>query len=293
MTLTVEKPAELVQHVGKELGPSDWMTVDQAIEEYLRMARTVFKSPSFPRRVLRLGSRTVFDGKALAGCLHGTVAQYLHDPDALLFETSDPQCRVAVLAATSAYADTSPHVFRNDLATPPFKIIDAALATSAMAGLFPAVSLGHPPIQFIDAGIAGYNNPTEVALYQAHSIWPNRDTIILSLGTGTQKIVDTTGRNHWGQFADLSQKLIESCEHVHDRLFRSQHPLSYFRFSVDRGLEEVGVKEWKEAGDDGRLAGITSAYLRKAEIDRHLNYCVQVVNSGGHTPGEWNLSLDF
>jgi acyl dehydratase len=31
MTLTVEKPAELVQHVGRELGPSDWMTVDQAI----------------------------------------------------------------------------------------------------------------------------------------------------------------------------------------------------------------------------------------------------------------------
>ena len=31
MTLTVEKPAELLQHVGKELGPSDWMTVDQAI----------------------------------------------------------------------------------------------------------------------------------------------------------------------------------------------------------------------------------------------------------------------
>ena len=31
MTLTVDKPAELQQHVGKELGPSDWMTVDQAI----------------------------------------------------------------------------------------------------------------------------------------------------------------------------------------------------------------------------------------------------------------------
>src|SRR2546426_10154420 len=31
MTLTVEKPAELLQHVGEELGPSDWMTVDQAI----------------------------------------------------------------------------------------------------------------------------------------------------------------------------------------------------------------------------------------------------------------------
>ena len=31
MSLTVEKPTELAQHIGKELGPSDWMTVDQAI----------------------------------------------------------------------------------------------------------------------------------------------------------------------------------------------------------------------------------------------------------------------
>jgi acyl dehydratase len=30
VTLTVETPAELVQHVGRELGPSEWVTVDQA-----------------------------------------------------------------------------------------------------------------------------------------------------------------------------------------------------------------------------------------------------------------------
>src|SRR5882724_6534973 len=114
-----------------------------------------------------------------------------------------------------------------------------------MASLLPAVSLGHPPIEFMDASIAGYNNPTKVALFQAHSIWPIRDTIILSLGTGTQKIVDTMGGNLWQQLAQLSQKLIESCEHVHDNLIRSQHLLSYFHFSVDHGLEEVGVEEWR------------------------------------------------
>jgi acyl dehydratase len=30
-TLTVESPQDLKQHVGKELGPSDWFTVDQAM----------------------------------------------------------------------------------------------------------------------------------------------------------------------------------------------------------------------------------------------------------------------
>jgi acyl dehydratase len=30
-TLTVERPEELLQHVGRELGPSEWMTVEQAM----------------------------------------------------------------------------------------------------------------------------------------------------------------------------------------------------------------------------------------------------------------------
>lgn len=31
MTLTVQSPHELLQHVGRELGPSDWITVEQSI----------------------------------------------------------------------------------------------------------------------------------------------------------------------------------------------------------------------------------------------------------------------
>jgi acyl dehydratase len=30
-TLTVEHPEELLQHIGRELGPSEWMTVEQAM----------------------------------------------------------------------------------------------------------------------------------------------------------------------------------------------------------------------------------------------------------------------
>jgi acyl dehydratase len=30
-TLTVDEPKDLKQHIGKELGPSEWMTVDQAM----------------------------------------------------------------------------------------------------------------------------------------------------------------------------------------------------------------------------------------------------------------------
>ena len=265
------------------------MTVDQAIEEYLRMARTVFKSPSFgSRRLLRWGSQTAFDGKALEKCLRGTVMKHLGDPDARLFEASEPPCRVAVLAARSAHADAPPHLFQNDVATPSFRIIDVALATSAAAGLFPTVSLSEPPI---DPGLAGYNNPTEVALSKAHETWPHRDTIVLSIGTGTQRIVDAAVGNHWGKLADLSQRLIESCKATHDRLIRSQDLLSYFRFSVDRGLDQVGMKEWKEA-EGRRLTGITSAYLGTAELARCLNLCVRVVHGDSDPLREQELNSD-
>ena len=30
-TLTVEYPKDLAQHIGKELGPSEWFTVDQGM----------------------------------------------------------------------------------------------------------------------------------------------------------------------------------------------------------------------------------------------------------------------
>jgi hypothetical protein len=168
-----------------------------------------------------------------------------------------------VLAATSANMDSPPHLFHMSSSTSLFKIIDVTRATSAMNGLFPAVSLSYPPIKFIDVGIAGYNNTTEVALSKAHNVWPDSATVVLSIGTDAQQIVDTTGSGHWRELADLSQRLTENCEAVHDHLLHGQNLLSYFHFNVDHDLGDVGVKEWKEAEDNGCLAGITSAYHRK------------------------------
>jgi hypothetical protein len=251
------------------------LTVDEAIDEYIRLADAVFQSPSWRRLSGLMPNHPLFDGKALEDHLYKTIAHRLGDREALVYDSTDPsRCRTAVLAATSANLDAPPYIFRSYHSYPQFTLVDAVRATSATTGLFPSVSLSHPPIKFIDAGAVGYNNPTEIALSEARDIWPTQPVdLVLSIGTGTQRIVEA-GR---GGLVKLTQRLIESCEFVHDRVCRRFGPTSYFRFSVDRGLENIGVEEWNEAGDQGRLAGVTSAYLRKAEASRQLTSCAQVL----------------
>jgi hypothetical protein len=91
------------------------------------MAKSAFKSSSLPTHLFsRPRSRSVFDGNALANHLCGVVARYIHDPDALFFETRNPRCRVAVLATISAHADAPPYIFQTDSPAPAFKAVDVS-----------------------------------------------------------------------------------------------------------------------------------------------------------------------
>jgi hypothetical protein len=250
------------------------LTIDEAIDDYIRMADAVFQSPSRLSHLLL--NHPLFDGKALEDHLRRTVYHRVGHPDKVLFfNPNTPECRTAVLAATSASLDAPPYIFRTYDPHSTFTLIEVARATSATTGLFPPVSLGHPAIKFIDAGVAGYNNPTETALSEAHHILPAQVAkLVLSIGTGTQRIVDA-GRNGLG-LVELSQQLIDSCESVHDRVCRHLGP-KYFRFSVDRGLEDMGSQPWNHTSGLGYLADITSAYLRKAECNRDVTSCAQMI----------------
>jgi hypothetical protein len=191
-----------------------------------------------------------------------------------------------VLAATTAHTDAPPHLFRtySESEDSSLKLVDVARATSASPGLSHAVSLGHPPIEYLDAGSVGYNNPTEIALEESHKIWPERKIdVLLSLGTGSQQIVDV-GRGE--NLTPISQRLVESCEAVHNRLLSSPNPLPYFRFSVDRGLDDIGVRKWSQTG---RLTNVTSGYLRAAKICSDLQLCVRAINGGSEPIGTWCL----
>jgi len=259
------------------------MTVDEAIDEYMRMAGTAFKPSTRVARALRR-SNALLNGRALERYIGDVARAFLSDRDASLQDSSsDPTvCRVAVLASISAHADAPPYVFRSYTTAQPasrFAIHEVARATVSTAGLFAAVALGTPPVQFIDAGLVGYNNPAEIALQEAAQIWPRmKIDCLVSLGTGLQKIVGVAGK--WAKLIDASERIIQDCERVHNQMHSRCHSadLPYFRFNVTRGLGNIDIREWDQAGSRGKLAGITEGYTRHSEVIVSLDSCVQVVN---------------
>jgi hypothetical protein len=200
------------------------MTVDEAIDEYMRMAGTAFK-PSNSCRIARAlrRSNALLNGRALERYIGDVTRAFLGDRDASFQDSSnDPTCRVAVLASTSTHADAPPYVFRSYNTNQPasrFAIHEVARATVSTAGLFAAVALGTPPVQFIDAGLVGYNNPDEIAFPEAAQIWPKgKIDCLVSLGTGLQKIVRVEGK--WAKLIGASERIIQDCEQVNNGVFR-------------------------------------------------------------------------
>jgi hypothetical protein len=268
------------------------LSVDQAIEEYIHLAEVAFKPKSSSVSRLLRPPKALLDGAVLEETMGEVVKRVLGDRDARLAHSLHDlsQCQTAVLAATSDSADAPPYIFPSyaDGSRPAstFTIREVARATASTAGLFAPIALGNPPMKFMDAGLAGHNNPTEIGLREAERLWPGRQIdCFVSLGTGLQNIVSLDTRQ--SGIADACQAIIANCEQVHDRTLRNlRDGFPYFRLNVDRGLDAVDIMEWNEAGPNGKLSGIADSYMRWKEVDTRLNYCLRAMN--GEHPGRFS-----
>jgi hypothetical protein len=261
------------------------MTVDEAITAYINVAGKAFE-PSYKGVPHVFTSRkALLDGSVLEREIGDVAARYAGSRDAGIANVAPAAahyCHTAVLAATAAYADSPPHVFRSyasgSRAASSFTIREVARATAATASFFSPVKLGDPPVKFIDAGGAGYNNPTEVGLDEAAALWPGLHVeCVVSLGTGLQNIVSVG--DAWSGVVEACRQTLQSCEVVHNRLvLRGQREdFPYFRFNVDRGLQSVDIAEWHGSGPQETLVGITEAYTRWAEVEQHLDKCARTI----------------
>ena len=266
------------------------MTVDDAITEYMSLAKTAF-TPSSTSLSRILTGQAILYGSALDRGIGDIASRYLRDRDAPLDNSSThlgiSHCRTAVLATSKASADGPPHIFRSyGTAQPPsqFTVREVARATAATAPIFPPAKLGNPPVEYIDAGSAGFNNPAKIALDEVSELWPGRKVdCLVSLGTGCQKVVNVQGSSV--EIAGVYNAILRNCEQVHDEMMRRQEHETwpYFRFNVDRGLEDVGMYEWDPATLQ-RVTGITEGYMRWLRVTHNLGSCVHVLN--GDSPGE-------
>jgi hypothetical protein len=165
-------------------------------------------------------------------------------------------------------------------------IWQAARATSAAPTFFMPVEIDG--VLYGDGG-TGWNNPTEEAIAEAHTIWPNRPIgCLVSLGTGLEKelqLGDDKGRNDSLKRSLLRKGLpkvsfniavaeyfvasLTSCEKTHRKI--SEHPEKlgiagkYFRFNVPQGLSDIGLEEWKKMGD---VIASTNKYTSHGDVRR-------------------------
>lgn len=111
----------------------------------------------------------------------------------------------------------------------------------------------------MDAGF-GYNNPCEVLIAEAQKQFPNHERmLVLSVGTGLGNVVSISDSRK--SILKALKKMATSSKKVHLRLDeRYGDGREYFRFNVERGLEDVTLSDWKKASN---ISSHTANYLEE------------------------------
>ena len=143
------------------------------------------------------------------------------------------------------------------------QIWEAARATSAATTFFDSIVIGPFKERFVD-GALGFNNPVSVVLDEAIDQWydaRNAIQCIVSIGTG-EPHPGSVGNNASEALGTL-KKIATETERTADR-FAKDHPEyvlagKYYRFNVDRGLEDVGLEHHEKLNI---IASATSRYMQ-------------------------------
>ncbi|KAG8950920.1 hypothetical protein FRC04_006984 [Tulasnella sp. 424] len=125
------------------------------------------------------------------------------------------------------------------------EIWEAARATSCAPSFFPDIEV--EGIRYSDGGL-GYNNPAELVLKEAQSLWGKDHEIgcLLSIGTGSKESFIHTFDNltHLVNLLGIFQDIALSCERVHKRLENDLF-VSHFYHRFNPVLTEtIGLEEW-------------------------------------------------
>ncbi|KAL2886902.1 Vegetative incompatibility protein HET-E-1 [Ceratocystis lukuohia] len=120
-------------------------------------------------------------------------------------------------------------------------VLEVAKAVStADTILSDSMTLGEDEEVFIGAEY-GYNNPCEILISEAEKVFPKRELIILSIGTGITKVVEINNKSK--SLDEALAKIAASSKACEIRLHNKYHGKSnYQRFNVENGLREIKPK---------------------------------------------------
>jgi hypothetical protein len=164
-----------------------------------------------------------------------------------------------------------------------FTIVQAALATSAASTFFDQVKIGD---RFFRDGATGANNPVFDVWNEAQDLWDNEEGqlhdivgCVLSVGTGDPGMIPLEEKS----WKFLSKSLVAIATDTESQAERfgqehrallKQNNLRYYRWSVQQGLQDVGLEEFKKKG---QIEAATEKYMRPRERKVEVQTCAEVL----------------
>jgi len=158
------------------------------------------------------------------------------------------------------------------------KIWEAGRATSAASTFFDPIKIGPYGEEFVD-GAAGSNNPVRELWTEAMDMWPVRALegnikCLVSIGTGQPSL------NPFGDtLLDIAKTLTEiatDTERTAEVFLREHQDLArrkcYFRFNVEKGLEDIGLEDSKQRNV---IAAATRRYIVSQVVHEHMKTCAE------------------
>ncbi|KAJ7886246.1 FabD/lysophospholipase-like protein [Mycena olivaceomarginata] len=251
------------------------MSVEDAVKAYGQLAKEVFSD------VKPLGS----DGRFKASKLEKAIKEIVRAKSALqdleerLEDTRNNACKTFVCTTTAV--NMSLPVLLRTYSTPDYPATDCTIwqagrATSAAPTFFKQIQIGRPGLEeaFLDGGM-GHNNPTAALLLEAKVLFPDKQiACVISLGTGQPHTINIPKPSLLNRFIPLDvvkaiQKIATDCEKEHQSLahrFDGVEKL-YFRFNVERGMQDIQLNQWEKLGD---VAANTRQYIQSQPVVKQL-----------------------
>lgn len=252
------------------------MSVQECIQVYENLARRIFQI-ELVKAGFRILKGHIFSGNKLKEAIQEVVEENKGATSTKMKDARGDQdrvesiCRTFVVGTMGLGTSHDVKLFRTY--DNPFQqqtadnceIWEASRATSCAPMFFPDIQV--EGIHYSDGGL-GHNNPADLVLNEARSLWgPNQKIgYLLSIGTGyNEKLLQTF--NSVGDWIKIPRILSERtlcCERTHRRL-EADRTLKgiYHRFSPKMKIK-VQLHEWDKMEE---LKGIVEQYLAECSDD--------------------------
>ncbi|KAJ7852228.1 hypothetical protein B0H13DRAFT_2284385 [Mycena leptocephala] len=249
------------------------MSVKDAVKAYGELSKEVFSD------VKSQGSDGRFKASKLEKSIKGIVGTHSasQDPEERMEDIRENPCKTSVqrilsfVCAMNAANMSLPVLFRtyNTTNNPAMNctIWQAGRATSAAPTFFKQIRIGPPGIEeaFVDGGM-GQNNPIAALSLEAQVMFPDRQiACIISLGTGQPHTIKIPTPSLLKRLFPLDvieaiKGIATDCEKQHQLSAHHFDPVPhvYFRFNVERGMQDIQLNQWERLGD---VAANTRQYL--------------------------------